>query len=127
MREEVLVLKDADNQRPVPSVWRSTLYDIVEALKDGDFSLARGVAGVRPIHAKNAIRIANNIRGYGARLASLQEDAWRTSACQWMRSYWDVLVDLSTVEEGASDLALDVRVYEEGSGYIFEVQSVHVP
>jgi hypothetical protein len=44
-----------------------------------------------------------------------------------MRGYWDVLVDLFTVEEGASDLVLAVGVYEKGSAYIFEVQSVHVP
>jgi hypothetical protein len=57
----------------------------------------------------------------------LPEETWKTSACQWMRGYWDVLVDLFTVEEGASDLALAVRVYEEGSAYAFDIQSVHVP
>jgi len=127
MKETVPVLKDEANQRPVPSVWRRTFHDIVEALKDGDFGLKREVAGVRPITAEDATRIGNNIRSYGARLTSLREETWQTSACQWMRGHWDVLVDLFTVEEGASDLALSVRVYEEGSGYVFEVQSVHVP
>lgn len=127
MSETVVVLTDERNQSPVPSAWRSTFTNIVEGLKDGDFDAVRNVVGVRPISSEEAARIAENIKGYGARLTSLQDATWETSACQWMRGYWDVLVDLYTVEEGASDLALSVRVYEEGSDYVFEIQSVHVP
>lgn len=127
MSETVVVLKDERNQSPVPTVWRSTFSNIVEALKDGDFDTARNVVGVRPISSEEAARIAENIKGYGARLTSLPDATWETSVCQWMRGYWDVLVDLYTAEEGASDLALSVRVYEEGSDYVFEIQSVHVP
>ncbi len=127
MNETVPVLKDENNQRPVPSIWRSTFHDIVEALKEGDFSVERRVAGVRPISTENAAKIAGNIKNYGGRLISLPEECWQTSACQWMQGYWDVLVDLFTVEEGASDLALAARVYEEDSAYVFEIQSVHVP
>ncbi len=32
-----------------------------------------------------------------------------------------------TVDEGASDLVLQLRVYEEGADYIFEVHLVYVP
>lgn len=127
MSETVAVLKDERNQSLVPSVWRNTFSNIVEALKDGDFDAVRNVVGVRPISSEEAVRIAENIKGHGARLTSLPDATWETSACQWMRGYWDVLVDLYTVEEGASDLALSVRVYEEGSDYVFEIQSVHVP
>jgi hypothetical protein len=127
MSNTVKVLKDEHSQAPIPSAWRSTLFAVVEAFKDGDFRLVGGVPGVRPISAENAERIATNIQSYGALLTRLPEDTWQTSACQWMRGYWDVLVDLYTIAEGASDLALAVRVYEEGLGYAFEVQSVHVP
>lgn len=127
MSATVPVLKDEDNQRPVPSAWRSTFADIVEAMKDGDFGLERGVPGVRPISVRSSTRIAGNIQSYGARLISLPEESWQTSTCQWMRGYWDVLVDLFTVEEGASDLALVVRVYENDAAFDFDVQSVHVP
>jgi hypothetical protein len=127
MSDFVSVSKDENGQRPIPSSWRSTLFDIAEALREGDFGLARGIAEVRPISSQNAMRIALNIKSYGARLTSLPEETWETSACQWMREYWDVLVDLFTVEEGASDLALAVRVREQGPGYSFELQSVHVP
>jgi hypothetical protein len=127
MSDTVLVSKDEVRQGPVPSLWRSTLSDIVEAFKEGDFGLKRGVLGVRPISTEDARRIALGIKSYGAQLASLPAETWQTSACQWMRGYWDVLVDLFTVEEGASDLALAVRVYEDKSSYAFEIQSVHVP
>jgi len=127
MSETVLVLKDKDKQRPIPLVWRGVFSDVVEAFKEGDFILGRGVAGVRPISADNARRIGGNIRSYGAQLTSLPEAAWQTSVCQWMQGYWDVLVDLFTLEEGASDLVLAARVYEEGPDYVFEIQSIYVP
>ena len=127
MSETVPVFKDEDNQRPIPSEWRRIFHDVVEAFKEGDFGLKRGVAGVRPISVEQAASIAANINEYGAHLATLPEESWQTSACQWVRGYWDVLVDLFTVEEGVSDLALVARVYEEGAAYVFEIQSVHVP
>jgi hypothetical protein len=127
MIETVSVLKDEENQTPIPSAWRGTFRLIVEAFKEGDFKLERGVIGVRNISSEDASRIEKNIERYGTTLTSLPEETWGTSVCQWMRSYWDVLIDLYTVEEGASDLVLAVRVYEEGKTYIFEVQSVYVP
>jgi hypothetical protein len=127
MSNAVKVLKDEISQMPIPSAWRSTLFAVVEAFKDGDFMLLGGLPGVRPISVEDAARISNNIKSNGARLTRLPEDTWQTSACQWMRGYWDVLVDLYTAEEGASDLVLAVRVHEEGLGYAFEIQSVHVP
>jgi len=44
-----------------------------------------------------------------------------------MLDYWEVLVDLYTVNENASDLVLFARVYEEDQRYCFEIESVHVP
>jgi len=127
MIDNVLVLKDEDNQIPVPEVWRNTFTDIVDALIEKDFRLEREVNGVRPISEDDAAKMDSNIENYACRLTSLPEETWQTSVCQWMRGYWDVLIDLFTIEEGASDLVLAVRVYEEDSSYIFEVQSVHVP
>lgn len=127
MSDVVPVLKDEQGQQPVPAVWRNTLSEIVEAFKEGDFALARGLAGVRPISAEDAEGIAENIQDYGAQLISLPEEAWRTSVCQWLGERWDVTVDLFTKEEGASDLILHVRVLEEGSAYIFEIHWVYVP
>lgn len=127
MTIHVPVVKDEDSENPIPTAWRETFFEIVEAFKDEDFRLARKIAGVDPISEKDAVRIAGNIENYGAQLISLPGDAWRTSIYRWMRGYWDVLVDLYT-EEGASDLVLSARVYEDDHlSYRFEVQSVHVP
>lgn len=127
MSKTIPVLKDVDGQRPIPSVWRNTFIDVVDAFRRSDFSLAGGVAGVHPLSQETATRIASNIKSYGAQLAALPDESWQTSACQWMGNYWDVLVDLFTIEEGASDLTMAVRVYEEGATYVFEIQSVYVP
>jgi hypothetical protein len=121
------VLKDEKAQQPVPSAWRSTLVFVVEAFKEGDFTLRNGISGVRAISLYDAKLITDNIKDYGAQLVSLPEKAWETSVCQWMQGYWVVLVDLFTAEEGASDLVLSVRVYEENGTYAFDIQSVYVP
>ncbi len=127
MTESVPILKDENDERPIPTAWRKTLADIVEAFKNGDFKLGCGVAGVQPISAKDATRIAGNIAAYGDQLTSLPEETWRTSVHRWVRGYWELLIDLFTVDEGESDLVMFVRVYEDGPSYRFEVQSVHVP
>jgi hypothetical protein len=127
MKNVVPVEKDPDNQRQIPSAWRTTLSAIVNAIRDSDFQLARGIAGVPPVADRTAKAIKENIEDYGARLTTLPDETWETSACQWMGSYWDVLVDLFTEEEGASDLVLSVRVREAGTGFSYDVLSIHVP
>jgi hypothetical protein len=44
-----------------------------------------------------------------------------------MDGHWEVMIDLFTVEEGASDLVLALRVYEKGLSYSFDIQLVYVP
>lgn len=127
MENEIQISKDEEKQRPIPSAWRQTIGEIVEAFKRGDFQLNSGVTGVRQLSLEDAERIARNIERYGAHLTSLPADTWETSVCQWMREYWDALIDLYTSEEGASDLVLSVRVYEAAEGYEFQVESVYVP
>lgn len=123
----VPVVKDEDAQTAVPGAWRPTLAAIVDAFREGDFELARGLQNVSPIAPEDAERISENIADYGGELLALPEERWQTSVCQWMNGYWHVLVDLYTEEEGASDLVLDVRVREHGAGYLFEVYLVYVP
>jgi len=127
MDDKTPILKDEDHQRPIPSVWRDTFTEIVEALKKGDYEIINNISGVCTVSTEDASRITRNIEGYGVQLTSLPEETWQTSVCQWMKGYWDVMIDLYSIEEGASDLILSVRVYEKGSSYIYEIQSVHVP
>lgn len=126
MNESVPILKDEEREHPVPSQWRPRLRDIASALKDGNYSL-EGLADVEPLDAATAAGIAGNIEDYGCALTSLSEESWATSVCQWQLDYWEVLVDLFTVEEGRSDLVLHVKIVEKSAGYLFKVHLVYVP
>ncbi len=119
-------VKDESRAHPVASAWRPTLREIVAALAHGD-ALRLKVAAVAPLSPENVEEIAASISAYGETLAELPEDAWKTSVAQWMGTHWEVLVDLWTVESGASDLVLNARVYEADGGFLFEIDSVHVP
>ncbi|MEH8018965.1 hypothetical protein MN202_17110 [Rheinheimera muenzenbergensis] len=126
MSENVIVSKDEQNQQPIPTVWREVLVLIVEAIKSNNYSLIDSDSSIRLTSPSDKKRIKENIEEYGCRLISLPEDAWNTSACQWMKGYWEILVDLYTVEEGQSDLVLSVRVYEKNDEFEYEIMSVHV-
>jgi hypothetical protein len=101
MTGTIAVLKDEEQQQPVPSAWRATLAAIVDALRQGNYGMA-DLADVDP----------------------LDEDK---AACMWQCTFWEVLVDLFTTEEQPSDLALHVRVSERAERFAFQLWSVHVP
>jgi hypothetical protein len=117
----------ADGFLPVPSLWRKTIHDIVEAFREQDFVLARSVPNVNPVSQREATRFAEYIEDYGDELDELPEATWETSICERVADFWDVWVDLYTVNEGHSDMVLALRVREDGSGYVFDVYSVYVP
>jgi len=122
----VPILKDEEQEQSVPSEWRLKLRDIAGALKDGNYSL-QGLADVDPLDGDTAARIARNIDAYGCTLSSLSDETWDTSVCQWQLDYWEVLVDLFTIEEGCSDLVLHLNVFERAGGFVFKVHLVYVP
>lgn len=126
MTVTVPIEKDEDQEKPVPSGWRQTLGEIVEALRERNYQL-RGIRRVEPVDDNTANIIARQIEGYGGTIASCPEQAWETSVCQWQLTYWEVLVDLFTVEDGLSDLVLHIMVYEESGDFIFKPHLVYVP
>lgn len=123
---DVPVVRDGSEQHAVATAWRPKLTEIVSALASGDFELRR-VDLVEPITAKQANQMRSYLQAYGETLVELPEQAWITSASQWMDGYWDILVDLWTRESGPSDLALSVRVREHQSGYYYEIRGLYVP
>lgn len=126
MSESIPVYKDEENNRPIPTVWRDTLILIVEAIKSNNYEMLSTTATVRSALKKDIDIINENIEDYGCQLVSLPESAWETSVCQWMIDYWDVLIDLYTKEEGASDMSLSIRVIEKDKEFEFEIMSLHV-
>ena len=127
MTEPIPVIKCEDQELPVPTEWRGPLAQIVECLASGNFSELSSLPAVTLERGWGWQAIEIYIRDYGNKLTSLPEESWRTSVYLWMNGYWEVLVDLFTVEEGPSDLVLFVRVHPREGSYIFQVGSVHVP
>lgn len=128
MNETVPALKDDENQTKVPTIWRGTLKSIVNSIKNNNFLFENSKNSITPISSDDQTLIRNNINEYGEELCDLPDETWDTSACQWMLDYWELYVDLFTVNEGLSDLVLSVRIFEqEHDSYLFEIQSVHVP
>ena len=128
MSETRLILKEKGQELPVPKIWRQTLCNIVDAFGGGDFKLESRIDFVHSIAAIDAKRIAGNIGDYGDELVALSEETWESSICCWTsQSYWEVLIDLMTIDEGVSDLVLFVKVREDAGSYCFTIEDVHVP
>ena len=119
-------IKDENAAHPIASAWRPALQEAIKRFAQGHYSLA-GIRSMEPISEATADHIRKSIENYGETLADLPDETWETSVCQWMRTHWDVLVDLWTVESGKSDLALSARVFEVENGFRIEIDSVHVP
>ncbi|MDR6674637.1 hypothetical protein [Xanthomonas sp. 1678] len=123
----VLAIKDGAMERPIPTAWRDTLRGIADALAAGDHGLSKGLAGVAPVPLETASQIRGYLQAYGATLAALPEATWETSVCIWYGGHWDALIDLWTLEEGRSDLVLQVRVTETDAAFAIQVCMVYVP
>ena len=85
------------------------------------------MADVDSVPEEAASHIQSYLSDYGATLKSLPDEAWNSSVCIWTGSHWDVLVDLYTNEEGASDLVLSAHVTDTSHGFKIAVHMVYVP
>ncbi|MFC7049039.1 DUF7668 domain-containing protein [Emcibacter nanhaiensis] len=127
MTENISFLKDEEVELPLPSQWRQIFIDIVESIRVGDFRLEKAPGSVERLGEDDAKRIEGNITEYGVGLVALPNETWDTSVCRWMGNYWQVLIDLYSAEEGASDLVLFAKVTEQDGAFRFQVEDVHVP
>lgn len=127
MNSKNTVLKKKNEELPVPIEWRQVFIDVVEAFKNGDFQLDDKIKFVNKVSALNAERMAANVTDYGDQLISLSDQTWNFSIYLWMDSYWQVLVDLVTLNEGVSDLVMFVKVRENAGKYCFTIEDIHVP
>ena len=123
----VNISKNLESPTSIPDIWRETIHKIVGAFSGGDYSLSTGISNVLPISQSTALELEESIAAYGAILTTLPEKTWDTSQCQWSGDFWDVFIDLFTVEEGRSDLVLQLRVYEKDHDYLFKVYMIYVP
>lgn len=122
----VSALKDGQ-QHPIPTAWRQTFEQVVDALADGDFELASCGSNISLRFPDTASQMREYIQEYGAKLIALPQASWLSSACIWYGNHWDALIDLWTKEEGRSDLVLKARVTDAASGINVQVDMVYVP
>lgn len=127
MTVEILAEKHGDEERPVPTAWRSTFHRIVKSFIDKDYGLRQPIADVAPVSVETAQQVQDYIEDYGETLVELPEHTWETSICIWMGIGWDVHVDLWTEGEGRSDMVLSIRVVESNASLIFHLEMVYVP
>ncbi len=120
------VEKDESSELPIPLVWRPDLVKIVEYLISKDRTSIDSV-DFTPISKKEFAYLDQTISLYGCTLISLPNESWHTSFYRWMNGFWELWIDLFSLEEGASDLVLVVKVFENDDSYRFEFQSLHVP
>ncbi len=121
-------VKDDSLEVPIPEVWRPTLKAVVDSLVRRDTIIGAGLPSVAPVSAEVSQRCLQAVDDYGAvTLITPPDESWNTSVALWFGDHWHCLVDLWTVEEGRSDLVLDVDVFEHGPGYRYRVHLVYVP
>ena len=63
------------------------ISEVVKALSEDDFALARGIPSVSPPDAATAIQVKDYVQYYGESLVPLPPDAWETSVSQWVGSH----------------------------------------
>ncbi|OTG99754.1 hypothetical protein [Acinetobacter sp. ANC 4973] len=128
MTQNIPVPYDSEFQSPIPSIWRDCIIQIVEAFKDKDFGRLNTLPSVQCIDLAYASEIAENIDAYGAHLISLAEESWHTSVCIYMENEsWKAIIDLFTVEEGRSDLIIDLFIFKKENQFIFQINNIYVP
>ena len=100
MENKISVVKDEENERPIPTVWRSKFVDIINSFVKKDYCLTEDIDGVTPISKETADQIKEYIEDYGEELVQLSDETWESSVYIWMETHWDVLVDLWIAAEG---------------------------
>lgn len=59
---------------------------------------------------------------------SLAEESWHTSVCLYLENEsWNAIIDLFTVEEGRSDLIIDLFIVKKEDQFIFRINDIYVP
>lgn len=127
MSIEQLAIKDEESAHPIASNWRPIFREVVKFFAKGDFALSKGVSGVAPVDPNIASQNREYVRDYGESLVELPEETWDTSCAQWMDPHWEVLIDLYTEGEGASDLVLTGNMIETDGNPKFTVGLIYVP
>jgi len=81
MTQGVPVPYDSEFQSPIPTIWRETIIQIVEAFKDKDFTRLNTISYDEFIDIKYRSEIVNHIDDIGTYFISPIQMPWNTSIC----------------------------------------------
>lgn len=81
MTQDISVPYDPEYQAPIPSIWKDTIIQVIEAFKNKNFECLNTISNVQFIDLNKVSAIAANVDDYGAHLISLPEESWNTSVC----------------------------------------------
>ncbi|OYU52215.1 MAG: hypothetical protein CFE27_08335 [Alphaproteobacteria bacterium PA1] len=119
--------RNEKGELPIPVEWRSIIYEIVEDIRNRDLRCREVLGCEIKVDPAGVDYIYRNVESYGDLLTRLSSKAWERSCYTWMGGHWELIVDLCTVTEGVSDLALFLDVRDLGKNYCFTVKSAFVP
>lgn len=122
-----MAIEKVEGEGPIPTQWRATVSELVASMVNGDYKSGKVPTAVVPIDQDTVRQVSDYIQDYGCTLINLPEEAWDTSVCIWQASYWELLVDLYTREEGRSDMVLSLKVNDDSATFSFQVYMVYVP
>ena len=125
--ETIGVVKNIEEELPIPSIRRGTIAKIVDALVAEDYFLRCSILNAELRSPDVACQMKSYIEDYGEKLTFLSEESWNSSVYIWQGYDWQALVDLSTEKEELSDLVLQLSVADTGSDFKFFVEMVYVP
>jgi hypothetical protein len=105
----------------------SPVHQIVELLVVKEYDqIVRATGGQR----FDAATIESVIRGYGKTVVLPPDSAFdHLDVVRVQNAHpprWSVRMGLSTAEEGRSDLSVELTVIEDESGYVIELDNIHV-
>lgn len=125
----LIPVQKLEDESPVPTEWRATIVELVACIASGTYKSksAKLPKGVIPLKEETIKQVSNYLDDYGATLVNLPEETWESSIYAWQGKHWDLLIDLFTVEEGLSDMALSLMVRENSGLIEFEVYLLYVP
>lgn len=103
MSEQIVVKMDCDNELPIPNEWRKTIQQIVEEIKNKNYTNLSNLPDVF-VSEKDFEDMRSYLDEYGEELTSLPEETWNSSVYLWLESHWELMIDLWTVSEGSAFL-----------------------
>ena len=116
-----------DEQSPVPILWRTDLAKLVNTFIFNERLELEELIIEKPL-SQDILEISrSNILDYPDDIGPLDDKSWNSSICIWTGNYWDVLVDISTLDGETSDLVMHVKIIPNEKGFSIDPGLIYVP